>query len=180
VVQGYRGDGTTFGRRALPVADARLLVNLAERANPVPLRGKPRLLDPCAGIGGVVLEAREHQCRVFSGDIDPLLRHGLTHMGALHSIASADALPFPNDSLDMLATEPPYDPEIRPRMAAMLREWTRVLRPGGCLAALCVRWQAEMMRELALDLSLACYLDLPVDRKGLEVVALGWQKLTKP
>jgi hypothetical protein len=50
-IAGYRGGGGVLEHRALPVVDARLLVNL------VATEAHGRLLDPFAGAGGVIIEA---------------------------------------------------------------------------------------------------------------------------
>lgn len=169
-VQGYRGDGQALSRRGLPVYDARLLVNLTG-AN-----ANTALLDPFAGIGGIVLAAKASRCRVFSLDIDPALRFGLRHFGAIHSTGDARALPYPAESIDAIATEPPYDDEAFDAVAQALVEMTRVLKRGGKLTLLCTAAQADSLRTAALHLPLKLWLDEPVDRKGLPCVLLAWEK----
>src|SRR5262249_15028992 len=86
--RGYRGGSGRGERRALPVADARLLVNLARA-------GVDRvLLDPFAGAGGIVHEATRTGAVVFSADVDRALAPGLVAFGSRHLVASATALPF--------------------------------------------------------------------------------------
>ena len=170
-VRGYRGSGADpLGRRGLPVCDARLLVNLVAPAGP------GWLLDPFAGVGGVALEALAAGWRTVTADRDPALRHGLGRLGGGHLVADARRLPLRAGVLDAVATEPPYDRQAGPLAGLALAEAHRVLRPGGATAWLCAAWQAAGLRATADALGLRVALDTPVDRKGLEVVALAWRK----
>ncbi len=169
-IRGYRGDGRPLARRGLPVCDARLLVNL--------VAALPRgiLLDPFAGIGGIVLEALASGWRVVTSDIDPALRYGLARLGKLHAVADVRHLPFAPASVDAIATEPPYHEHAEGIIGPALREMHRVLKAGGRLTLLCASRQAEELRREALALGLASYLDSPIDRKGVDVGVLAWQK----
>jgi hypothetical protein len=170
-VRGYRGSGADpLGRRGLPVCDARLLVNLVAPAGP------GRLLDPFAGVGGVALEALAAGWRTVTADRDPALRHGLGRLGGAHLVADARRLPLRAGALDAVATEPPYDRQAGPLAGQALAEAHRLLRPGGATAWLCAAWQADGLRATADALGLRVALDTPVDRKGLEVMALAWRK----
>jgi SAM-dependent methyltransferase len=169
-VRGYRGGADPLGRRGLPVCDARLLVNLVGPARP------GLLLDPFAGVGGVVLEARAAGWVAVTADLDPALRHGLGRVGALHLVADARSLPLRDGTVDAVATEPPYDRQVGPLADQALAEAHRLLRPGGATAWLCAAWQAPGLRASGARLGLRVALDTPVDRKGLEVVALAWRK----
>jgi hypothetical protein len=168
-VRGYRGGGGPLTRRGLPVCDARLLVNLVAPAGP------GRLLDPFAGVGGVALEARSAGWSTVTADLDPGLRHGLGRIGA-HLVADARALPLRPGSFDAAATEPPYDRAVGPLAGQALAGLHRLLRPGGAAAVLCAAWQAPGLRAAASGLGWTAALDCPVDRKGLEVVALAWRR----
>lgn len=169
-IVGYRGDGGPLSRRGLPVCDARLLVNLVRG----PAGGA--LLDPFAGVGGVVLEAVASGWRVASGDRDRALRHGLSALGAGHAVADVRDLPFGAACFDAIATEPPYDREAGGAVLGALRELCRVLKEGGRLALLCAAWQADDLRRASVPLGLTTYLDSPINRKGLDVVVLAWRK----
>jgi len=169
-IQGYRGDGDPLSRRGLPVYDARLLVNL------VCAREGMLFLDPFAGVGGIAIEALASGCSVVSSDWDPALRHGLSHLGALHHVADARCLPFTAEMFDAIAAEPPYHEEAKSMVIEALHEMHRVLKEGGRLAMLCSASQADDLRREAASLGLRSHLDSPIDRKGLDVVALVWQK----
>lgn len=169
-VKGYRGDGQVLSRRGLPVYDARMLVNLVFQ----PERGV--LLEPFAGIGGIVIEALASGWQVVSCDIDPALRHGLAALGSTHHVADACDLPLDTASVHAIASEPPYDASTEAMLRPALTELYRVLHSSGRLALLCAAWQAHVLRDQAALLGLRPYLDAPINRKGTEVVVLAWQK----
>ncbi len=169
-IQGYRGDGQPLSRRGLPVYDARMLVNLVAAGEGT------LLLDPFAGIGGIVIEALASGCSVTSADFEPALQEGLSHLGAKHYVADASCLPFADGMFDAIATEPPYHEQAKSTVIGALHEMGRVLKEGGRLAILCAATQADDMRQEATCLGLKSYLDAPINRKGLDVAALAWQK----
>jgi len=169
-VRGYRGDGKPLSRRALPVYDARLLVNLVNSG-----RGGV-CLDPFAGVGGIVLEALASGYRVLSVDVDPMLRHGLTEMGAYHCVGEAQHLPLGAEAIDAIAAEPPYDPQAEAAVIDSLVEMNRVLKKEGRVAILCAAWQAPGLRQKAEALGLESYLDSPINRKGTDCVVMAWRK----
>lgn len=169
-VRGYRGDGQTFGKRGLPVYDARLVVNLTGAGE------GDLLLDPYGGIGGVVLAGREAGARVVSVDNDQIVSAGLAALADGHVLGDARKLPFEGETFDGIATEPPYDGGENNPLDASLREMVRVLRRGGRLAVLCAGWQAEGVREKAAGGDLTTILEYPINRKGLDVSVFVWQK----
>lgn len=169
-VTGYRGDGGDLSRRGLSVLDARLLVNL------VAVEPGSLFLDPFAGVGGLVIEAVSSDYEVVSTDWDPVLEHGLAHLGARHLVADARHLPFPDETFDAIATEPPYHEEAIPLLIEAIHELHRVLKRGRRLALLCAASQADTLCQQASALGLRIVLDAPVDRKGLDVVVLVWRK----
>jgi hypothetical protein len=169
-VTGYRGSSKPLSRRGLPVYDARMLVNIVF----APALGA--LLDPFAGAGGIVAAAMAGGWKAVSCDVDSALRHGLLAMGAEHHVCDARALPLASESVDAIATEPPYADETAGILPASLDEMHRVLKPGGRLTMLCAAWQAQSLRDRASALGLRAYLDAVVNRKGLDVVVLAWEK----
>jgi SAM-dependent methyltransferase len=163
-VRGYRGS-----RRALPPADARLTVNLSLTP------GCRRLLDPFAGAGGIVTAARPHDLEVFSADIDPILRYGLAVLGASHCVADARHLPLADGTIDAVASEPPYLPELTAAVGESLSELARIVRPGG---RICFFYSQSQSPELlaAPPPSLRVLHRFPIDRKGTACEALVWER----
>lgn len=168
-IQGYRGSSGDLSHRALPVCDARMLANLALRDD------SDSLLDPFAGTGGILLEAPSDS-RTLSGDIDPALRHGLRNLVTLHCLSDAAQLPYSDNSIPAVATEPPYHPDTIQKVADSLAEMFRVLKPGGRIAMLCASHQGDLLRQAALRFDLELHLDSPINRKGTECAVLVWEK----
>ncbi|MDQ2731344.1 MAG: RsmD family RNA methyltransferase, partial [Armatimonadota bacterium] len=168
LIRGYRGDGGTLSRRALAVCDARLLVNLVHTGPGAVF------LDPFAGAGGVVIEAIASGYRVLSSDQDPILRPGLERLGSSHRIANAGDLPYPSGSVDVIATEPPFDPEADGVVRKAIPELHRVLTEGGKLAVLCAEGGADGLREEAEAVGFTKWFDSPLNRKGMDCVVLAW------
>ena len=169
-VRGYRGDSGPLSRRGLPAYDARMLVNL------VAAPGGGTLLDPFAGVGGVVIEALAHGCRAVSCDIDPALRYGLASLGRGHVVADARRLPMASGAIDAAATEPPYDAEATEAVVASLRELARVVRPGGRVAMLCAESQREPLRREAEAAGLSLVHEEAIDRKGVACAVVLWER----
>jgi adenine-specific DNA methylase len=170
-VRGYRGDGYALSRRGLPPYDARMIVNLV-----TPPTEMAKFLDPFAGIGGVVIEARKNGFQVFSSDIDPFLMHGLEHLGAAHSVSDARCLPFDNNTIDAIATEPPYDQSTEILLADSLKEMVRVLKIGARLAIFAAAWQADLLRSAGFSRKLVPFLEAQVNRKGTDCFVIAWEK----
>jgi SAM-dependent methyltransferase len=170
VIRGYRGSDRTLERRGLPVIDARLLVNLATHGGQ-----QCRLLDPFAGVGGIVIAADDAAHLAFSTDIDPKLAVGLellTRRG--HAVADATRLPFGEATFDGIATETPFEPAADVTVSSLLPELARVLRRRGRLAVMCVERQARLLRERTPALQLL--MDHEIDRKGFDVRVLVWER----
>jgi SAM-dependent methyltransferase len=166
-VTGYRGGHGALEHRALPVVDARLLVNLVHS----PTRGA--LLDPYAGAGGVVLEALRAGWSAVSVDSDPSVRFGLAAFGAKHFLADATALPLGAGSVDAVATEPPYHHSAEAEVSASIAEMARVLRPGGRASLLVAAGQLEDLAEAGRAAGFQINLVSSIDRKGTEVACLA-------
>ena len=171
-VKGYRGDGTRAGCRALPVCDARLLVNMVRPA----VTGRARFLDPFAGAGGVAIEALASGFGVCTLDVDPVVSPGLRRQGAWHGVADAGRLPFADSSFDAIATEPPYHRDLGPAFASALGDMDRVLAPGGKAAVLCADWHVEILTSRSVALGLPAVFEAPVDRKGTACRLFVWEK----
>ncbi|HET6387447.1 MAG TPA: methyltransferase domain-containing protein [Armatimonadota bacterium] len=170
LIRGYRGDSGPLSRRGLAVCDARLLVNLSGA------RAGLTLLDPFAGIGGIVLEAVASGCRALSVDIDPRLRPGLERLGAVHLVADARSIPYPSGTVDAIATEPPFDETAADAVMAALSEMARLLKVSGNLAMLAAEAQAGLLRDTARSLTLEPWLDTPLNRKGMNCRVFAWRR----
>ena len=169
-IQGYRGDGGPLSRRGLPTYDARMLVNLVSAGD------GGTLLDPFAGVGGVVIEALAHGCRVVSCDIDPVLRYGLAALNSRHVLADARRLPIASSVIDAVATEPPYEAKATEAVAVSLRELAHVVRPGGQIAMLCAESQGEPLRREAQAAGLSLVHEDAIDRKGVACAVVVWEQ----
>ena len=93
-------------------------------------------LDVAAGTGSVAVALANRGWRVGAADIAPaLIEHGREHtrgLGIDWHEASLDALPFPDDSLDLVASS--FGLIFVPDPSAALAEIRRCLRTGGRLA----------------------------------------------
>ena len=176
-VKGYRGHGENFGRRALPVADCRLLVNLASRGLPCGDGGSSAcgdedcvLLDPFAGAGGVVIEARDAGFVVWSGDSDADLAPGLSALSTRHWVGSAvDLEGITEQSVDAIATEVPFEERCTADVIASFAEIARVLKRGRFVAVMSAVDQGDALEAAAGRHGFSLVLRQDVDRKGTEV-----------
>jgi hypothetical protein len=169
-VTGYRGGSGALAHRALPVVDARMLVNLVF----APSRGT--LLDPFAGAGGIAIEARASGWKAISLDNDAAVRYGLRQLADGHAVASASAMPLASESIDAIASEPPYHPSALGAIVASITEIARVLRPSARASLLITNTQAPAVRNAAQAAGLRRELEERFDRKGTGVVCLCWEK----
>jgi len=165
-IVGYRGGRGPMEHRALPVLDARLLVNVLGRRN------SGSMLDPFAGAGSVLLSGRRAGWRTVSVDIDRSLRYGLTEIAGSHVVGDAAHLPFRQNSFDAIATEPPYDPTAISLVTGAVGEASRVLRPGGRMSMLVSAAQASDVRTAADHSGFTIDIDIDVSRKGTATTCL--------
>jgi hypothetical protein len=170
-VLGYRGDGGALSRRGLAVADSRLLANLAS-----PRRGD-LVLDVFAGVGGVVIELERAGANVISTDLDRVVAPGLAAITTRgHVVGDAGALPFQSGTVGAVATETPFDEVADDSVVTSLGECARVAKPASRIAFMTAPRQAERLRPAADALGLRLIANEDVDRKGLAVTVLVWQK----
>ena len=167
-IQGYRGGQAPFEHRALPVVDARLLVNLVFQ----PTCGV--LLDPFAGAGGIIIEARAAGWTTVSLDNDPALRFGLAELADNHILGTSTKLPLARGSVDAIASEPPYHPTGLDIVITSIPEFARVLRLGGRISLLVASTQTEFVLAAAEKENLKLELNEPINRKGTSVSCLCW------
>jgi hypothetical protein len=171
-VVGYRGGPGPLEHRALPVYDARLLVNL--------LGGSQGgvMLDPFAGAGSIVLFARRAGWNAVALDIDRSLRFGLAEIAGRSVVADASDLPFGDRTVEAVASEPPYEPGAWPSVRRSVFETARVLKPGCPFVLFVADAQADSLRRAGQEAGFEVDLDVSIDRKGLPVRCLrmrsGW------
>ncbi len=164
------GRGSRGGRRLSP-CDVKFLLNLSRAA------AGQRLLDPFAGIGGIVLEAVGRGVIALCGDIEEALRVGLAQAsGGRAAVWDASALPLPADCVDIIVTEPPYAPRRRDAVVACMVEAIRCLRGGGRLVALMDRPLSRAVLPAAAAKALQMEHDFPVRRQGFVARAICWVK----
>lgn len=147
--------------RGLSPLDARFLLNLAG------LSGDELILDPFAGFGGIVLEARRRGLRIIASEIDPALRLGLKEVsGGMCTIADARRLPFKSGSFDAVVTEPPYRREQRRVVIEAMGELCRVSKEGGTIVILASEAMTEDLIERLEELGRRLRESYPVRRHG--------------
>lgn len=118
-------------RRGLSPADAKFMVNIAK------LRGDELILDPFAGIGGIVMECRKRNLNIIAADVDDVLRPGLAEVSDnQYAIADARRLPFRDGSFGAIITEPPFNTRYRQAVIDSMSELRRVLKKGGKIVLL--------------------------------------------
>lgn len=168
LIKGYRGGNDKLTHRALPVADAKLLVNLVFD------KEASKLLDPFAGAGGVIIESRNVGHYTVSVDQDLSLRHGLAVISDAHIVANSSYLPFKKGSFNAVATEPPYDKSTKSVLIKTFKEIARVVKKGGRISILSAEWQADILRKEAEKYQMKTYLDEEINRKGTDVHIFAW------
>ena len=117
--------------RGVSTLDARFLYNIA---NP---QATDAILDPFAGNGGLVMEAKRRGLRISISDIDESLSPGLSTLEPkTYFVSDARYLPLQTDSFDLIVTEPPFHNSYRQTVMDSLMELHRVLKPKGRLILL--------------------------------------------
>ncbi len=135
----HQNDGRrlAFGHRAhraLSPLDARFLMNIAA---PEPT---DVILDPFAGYGGLVSEAKRRGHRISASDSDKSLSPGLSALEPdACLVADARSLPFPTGHFDLIVTEPPFRSVYRQDVVDSLTELHRVVGSGGKMILLVAR-----------------------------------------
>ena len=106
--------------------DAKFILNISE------LNGDEVVLDPFAGIGGLVIECLSRGFKVFASDLDPVVRPGLAHVTNNRcTLADARKLPFRDGTFDVIITEPPFSTRYRQSVMDSLPELCRMIKPNG-------------------------------------------------
>jgi len=115
-------------KRGVSPSDAKFILNISE------LNGDEVILDPFAGIGGLVIECLSRGFKTFASDLDPVIRPGLAQVtNNRNTIADARKLPFGDGTFDTIITEPPFSNKCRQSVIDSLPELCRVIKPNGKL-----------------------------------------------
>ena len=168
-VKGYRGDGSDAGRRALPLEDARLMVNL------VSPKDIYRLLDPFAGGGGILLAAKhvDESLYLTSADIDRVVEPGLKMYAHEHHTCDARELVI-DGQVDAIVTEVPFSTAYTDIIIDALDNVIQYLADDGRLVLMCHMDQFLMIGGALPELYPIFYKD--IDRKGTPITISYWTK----
>ncbi len=167
-VYGYRGDGSEKGRRALPVEDARCLVNLA-----LPSKIKT-MIDPFAGGGGIIYQAKyiNKNIEVFSIDIDKVLEPGLTFYGSRHYVANSAQIDLEPHIFDAVITEVPFTLDALDDICNTLINFDQYLSQSGRIVIMISKNQFDNIQKCIKELNWYVVMSCLVNRKGTDVVVM--------
>ena len=171
-IRGYRGDGSELGKRALPVEDARCMVNLSQ-----PWKNK-KMIDPFAGAGGIIYQFKYivPDGIMTSIDIDPILRPGLEFYGSTHYVMNAGEAFFQENSFDSVITEVPFSDNAEIDIVKTLKNINTCLSKNGVYVIMCKEDQTEFIRETMEELNNFQLFGHEIDRKGIDVEIQIWHK----
>jgi len=171
-IQGYRGNGSELGKRALPVEDARCMVNLSQ-----PWKNK-KMIDPFAGAGGIVYQFRYivSDGVMTSIDIDPVLKPGLESYGSTHFVMSAADASLPENSFDSVITEVPFSDNASTEIINGLKNINACLSKNGVYIIMCKKDQTEFIQKTMEELNNFQLFSHEIDRKGIDVEIQIWYK----
>jgi len=167
-VYGYRGDGTERGRRALPVEDARCLVNLA-----LPSMIK-KMVDPFAGGGGIVYQAKyiDENIEVYSVDIDRVLEPGLTYYGSRHYVGNSAEINLDGHIFDALITEVPFTLDALDDICNTLVKFDKYLSDCARISIMFSEDQFDVIENAIKGLNWYILISYVIDRKGTDVAIM--------
>lgn len=169
---GYRGDGSELGRRALPVEDARCLVNLS-----MPFQEK-KVIEPFAGGGGIVYMYKyiNPNIDITSIDIDSTLKPGLEYYGSKHIVGDASEVHL-TDSYDAIVTEVPFSQNATEKIVKAMKNIYPNLSDKGIIVLMCGEKQSEqIIKYFANELNSNMIFSKKLNRKGTDVVIQIWTK----
>jgi hypothetical protein len=171
-VTGYRGNGSELGRRALPVEDARCMVNLS-----FPNKNK-KMLDPFAGGGGIVYQFKYivPDGAITSIDIDPVLIPGLESYGSTHFAMSTTDASFPENSFDSIITETPFSENALDDIIAAFTKVNSWLSAEGVFVIMCEKNQCTKIYDSMTEMNNYLLFNHEIDRKGTDVEISIWLK----
>jgi hypothetical protein len=171
-IKGYRGDGTELGRRALPVEDARCMVNLSQPQKNI------KMIDPFAGAGGIIYQFRYivPDGNVTSVDIDPILKPGLEYYGAAHYVMDAGEITFSENSFDSLITEVPFSINAIDDIVRTLKKLNSCIQMNGVFIIMCGKNQSNNIERTMEELHNFLLFKQEINRKGTDVEIQIWYK----
>lgn len=171
-LNGYRGNGTDMGRRALPVEDARCLVNLSIPFN------ENKVLEPFAGGGGIIYMYKyiNPNVDITSIDIDETLKPGLEYYGAKHIVGSSANVHL-SESFDAIVTEVPFSNNATDSVVEAIKNVYANLDEKGIIVLMCGAQQShDIANCLKEDLNSNLLFKKELNRKGTDVVIQVWTK----
>lgn len=171
-IRGYRGNGTDLGRRALPVEDARCLVNLS-----MPYV-ENRVLEPFAGGGGIVFMYKyiNPDIDITSIDIDEALKPGLEYYGAKHIVGNSATVHL-TESYDAIVTEVPFSGNATEQVICSFKNFYNNLTQMGIIVLMCgIDQNHEIFECFKNDLDSNLLFSKNLNRKGTDVVIQVWTK----
>lgn len=171
-LSGYRGNGTDMGRRALPVEDARCLVNLS-----IPFC-ENKVLEPFAGGGGIIYMYKyiNPDIDITSIDIDETLKPGLEYYGSKHIVGSSANVHL-SESYDAIVTEVPFSDNATKSVVESIKNVYSNLDEKGIIVLMCGTQQSqEITNCLKEDLNSNLLFNKKLNRKGTDVVIQVWTK----
>lgn len=172
ILNGYRGNGTDMGRRALPVEDARCLVNLSIPFN------ENKVLEPFAGGGGIIYMYKyiNPNVDITSIDIDETLKPGLEYYGAKHIVGSSANVHL-SESYDAIVTEVPFSNNATDSVVEAIKNVYANLDEKGIIVLMCGALQShDIANCLKEDLNSNLLFKKELNRKGTDVVIQVWTK----
>lgn len=172
LIDGYRGDGSELGRRALPVEDARCMVNLSMPYN------ENKIIEPFAGGGGIVYMYKyiNPNIDITSIDIDETLKPGLEYYGANHIVDSSVNVKL-NDTYDAIVTEVPFSNNATEQVIEAFKNLYKNLNDKGMIVLMCgVDQSKDIMQCFVNDLNSNLLFSKNINRKGTDVVIQVWTK----
>jgi len=174
-VTGYRGDGSEYGRRSLPVEDARCMVNLS-----IPRLNK-RLIDPFAGGGGIIFAFRyiEPSGAAASIDFDPVLKPGLEFYDSAHYVQNSAEAAFPENSFDSVVTEAPFSANAINDIVKTLIGLNASVSDNGIFVLMCEKNQSNAVFGAMNKRGIFLLFNQEIDRKGTDVNISVWSRSKK-
>ena len=161
-----------MARRALPVEDARWLVNLSIPFN------ENKVLEPFAGGGGIIYMYKyiNPNVDITSIDIDETLKPGLEYYGAKHIVGSSANVHL-SESYDAIVTEVPFSNNATDSVVEAIKNVYANLDEKGIIVLMCGALQShDIANCLKEDLNSNLLFKKELNRKGTDVVIQVWTK----